>query len=89
MRQIQLEEKEIQVLQTLDQRGAMSPSQVSASTWLLPGETLNLLRDLSNAGLVLLRNDTHSPDGMVVTITQSARSYLSITSTNVRQRKEK
>jgi len=86
MKQIQLEDKEIQVLQTLEQRGAMSPSQVSASTWLLPGETLTLIKSLSSAGLVLLRNDTHSPDGMVVTITQNARSYLSYT--NARSKKE-
>ncbi|MBP6472869.1 MAG: hypothetical protein KBE23_03895 [Chloroflexi bacterium] len=76
MKQIQLEDKELKVLQTLEQRGAMSPSQVSASTWLLPGETLTMLESLSSAGLVLLRNDTRSPDGMVVAITQNARSYL-------------
>ncbi|MBK8988883.1 MAG: hypothetical protein IPM39_22900 [Chloroflexi bacterium] len=79
MKQIQLEDKELQVLQTLEQRGAMSPSQVSASTWLLPGETLNVLKTLSSAGMVLMRNDTHSPDGMVVAITQDARSYLGVT----------
>lgn len=87
MKQIQLEDKEIQVLQTLEQRGAMSPSQVSASTWLLPGETLTVLKTLSSAGLVLLRNDTQSPDGMVVAITQNARSYLSYT--GIRNKKSK
>lgn len=86
MRQIQLEEKEIQILQTLEQRGAMSPSQVSASTWLMPGETLSALKSLSSAGLVLMRNDTASPDGLVVAITQNARSYLSYS--NIRSKKE-
>ncbi|MCA9873921.1 MAG: hypothetical protein H6659_00580 [Ardenticatenaceae bacterium] len=88
MKKIQLEDKELQVLQTLEERGAMSPSQVSASTWLLPGETLTVLKSLSTEGLVLLRNDTYSPDGMVVTITQNARSYLSYTSTSIRRKKE-
>ncbi len=79
MKQIQLEDKELQVLQTLEERGAMSPSQVSASTWLLPGETLSVLKSLSSAGMVLMRNDTRSPDGLVVAITQDARSYLDVT----------
>lgn len=78
MRRIQLEENELQVLRTLEQRGAMSPSQVSASTWLLPGETLSVLKSLSSEGLVLLRNDMHSPDGLVVAITQDARTYLRV-----------
>jgi DNA-binding IclR family transcriptional regulator len=78
MRRIQLEEKELTVLRTLEERGAMSPSQVSASTWMMPGETLSLLKTLSSEGFVLMRNDTHSPDGLVVAITQDARSYLNV-----------
>ena len=76
-----LEEREQLVLQTLVQRGAMSPSQVSAETWMMPGETLTVLRTLSTEGLVLLRNDTNSPDGMLVAITAAARNIM----TQVRQ----
>jgi len=72
----ELEEKEQKVLKTLAQRGAMSPSEVSAETWILPGETLALLKNLSTAGLVLMREDSKSPDGMLVAMTNEARDYL-------------
>lgn len=76
MIRFELNEKERKVLHTLEQRGAMSPGQVSAETWLMPGETLNVLKNLSGIGLVLLRNDTNSPDGQMVAITGEARSFL-------------
>jgi hypothetical protein len=71
-----LEEEERKVLQTLAKRGAMSPSEVAAETWTLPGKTLTVLRELSSAGFVMLRDDTNSPDGMLVAITSQARLYL-------------
>lgn len=77
MRQFELNDKEQRVLRTLEQRGAMSPSQVSAETWLLPGETISVLKNLSVVGMVLMRNDTNSPDGQLVAITSEAREYLS------------
>lgn len=76
MIRFELEEKEKMLLKTLAKKGAMSPSQVAAETWILPGETLSLLRNLSGAGFVLLRNDTQSADGMLVAITADARSML-------------
>lgn len=76
MKRFELEEEERKVLQTLAKRGAMSPSEVAAETWTLPGKTLSVLRELSSAGFVLLRDDTNSPDGMLVAITTEARVYL-------------
>ncbi|MCC6605309.1 MAG: hypothetical protein IT327_19025 [Anaerolineae bacterium] len=76
MKRFELEEEERIVLQTLAKRGAMSPSEVAAETWTLPGKTLSVLRELSSAGFVHLRNDTNSPDGMLVAITSQARVYL-------------
>lgn len=76
MKRFELEEKERKVLMTLAEHGAMSPSEVAAETWTLPGETLNVLKSLSSAGFVLLRNDTNSPDGMLVAITTEARIYI-------------
>ncbi|MCA9977355.1 MAG: hypothetical protein R3E31_13405 [Chloroflexota bacterium] len=76
MKRYELEDKEKKVLQTLAQRGAMSPSQVSAATWLLPGETMSVLKVLSNEGFVLMRNDTNSPDGLLVAITTEARLFI-------------
>ncbi|MBE2199100.1 MAG: hypothetical protein IAE79_10850 [Anaerolinea sp.] len=76
MKRYELEDKEKKVLHTLAQRGAMSPSQVSAETWLMPGEALSVLKDLTSEGLVLMRNDTNSPDGMLVAITTEARTFI-------------
>ena len=76
MKKFELDDKEEKVLQTLAQHGAMSPSQVSAQTWMLPGETLTVLKTLSGEGLVLMRDDTTSPDGMLVAITSDARDFV-------------
>ncbi len=76
MKRFELEENERKMLQTLAKRGAMSPSEVAAETWTMPGKTLSVLRELSSAGFVLLRDDTNSPDGMLVAITSQARVYL-------------
>ena len=76
MKQFQLDDNEQKVLATLAQRGAMSPSQVAAETWILPGEMKIVLQDLTSAGFVLMREDTNSPDGWLITITNEARYYL-------------
>lgn len=76
MKRYELEEKEIKVLETLAEHGAMSPGQVSAQTWMLPGETQTVLRGLSEEGLVLLRDDTQSVDGRLVAMTMKARELM-------------
>ncbi len=76
MNKLNLEDKEIKILETLATHGAMSPGQVSAETWMLPGETQNVLKVLYSEGLVLLRDDTHSPDGKLVAITMKARELI-------------
>lgn len=76
MKRYELEEKEIKVLETLAEYGAMSPGQVSAQTWMLPGETQTVLRGLSEEGLVLLRDDTQSVDGRLVAMTMKARELM-------------
>ena len=78
MKRFELEEKERKVLETLAKRddAASDLARGAAETWTLPGKTLSVLRDLSNAGFVLLRDDTNSPDGMLVAITGEARVYL-------------
>jgi hypothetical protein len=60
---MQLNDDERKVLRTLARRGAMSPSLVSAETLLLPGQTLRLLKELADVGMVLLRDDPASADG--------------------------
>ena len=73
---MQLNDDERKVLRTLARRGAMSPSRVSAETLLLPGQTLRLLRELADVGMVLLRDDPANADGQLVAITAQARDLL-------------
>jgi DNA-binding MarR family transcriptional regulator len=73
---MQLNNEERQVLRTLARRGAMSPSRVSAETLLLPGQTLKLLKELADVGMVLLRDDPANADGQLVAITAQARDLL-------------
>lgn len=70
---INLNENELKVLQILARYGAMSPSKISAETWILPGQTNTLLKSLASAGLVLMRSDSNSPDGKLVAMTTQAR----------------
>ncbi|RME01430.1 MAG: hypothetical protein D6816_12310 [Bacteroidetes bacterium] len=73
---IEMNENAMKVLRTLSKYGAMSPSKVSAETWILPGETNSLLQSLAAAGFVLIRDDTNSPDGKLVAITTEARTLF-------------
>jgi DNA-binding IclR family transcriptional regulator len=73
---IQFDEKELKILETLNQKGAMSPSQVSATTWVIPTETMSLLEMLNKEGMVRIGPDSHSPDGKMVAITHQASNLL-------------
>jgi len=73
---MQLNDEERKVLRTLARYGAMSPSRLSAETWLLPGQMLKLLRELADVGMVLLRDDPGNADGKMVAITVQARDVL-------------
>ena len=74
---MQFSDDERKVLRTLARRGAMSPSLVSAETLFLPGQTLRLLKELADVGMVLLRDDPGSADGQLEAITTQARDLLS------------
>jgi DNA-binding MarR family transcriptional regulator len=74
--QIQLNDDERKVLLTLARSGAMSPSQVSAETWILPGDTLALLKTLADEDLVVMRDDPDTADGKLVALTARARDLL-------------
>lgn len=74
--QFELTDRETKVLNTLASRGAMSPSQVAAETWILPGDMRTMLQEMSNAGIVVLREDSNSPDGWLVAITNDARGFV-------------
>jgi len=70
---VSLGDNEQKVLNTLARSGVMSPSQVSAETWLLPGDALKALDMLHDFGLVLMRDDTDSADGKLVVLTSEGR----------------
>lgn len=72
----ELEENEIKILYLLTQHGAMSPSQVAAEMWLLPGETMTMLNSLVEENFVIMRSDKNSSDGMLVAPTAKARSFV-------------
>ena len=73
---IELDDREQKILNTLARSGVMSPSQVSAETWLLPGDTMAVLKSLAEAGLVQMREDTDSADGKLVALTVEAHDFL-------------
>jgi DNA-binding MarR family transcriptional regulator len=73
---IELDDREEKILNTLARRGVMSPSQVSAETWLLPGDTMAVLKSLAEAGLVQMREDGDSADGKLVALTVEAHDFL-------------
>lgn len=73
-----LNDEERKVLLTLAKGGAMSPSQVSAETWILPGDALKLLKTLVDADLVVMRDDPDTADGKLVALTARARDMLDI-----------
>jgi len=74
--QFQLNDNEEKVLAALAGRGAMSPSQVAAETWILPGDMRTMLQEMATAGFVVLREDSNSPDGWLVTLTNDARGFV-------------
>jgi DNA-binding MarR family transcriptional regulator len=78
IKKIELTDEERKVLRTLARSGAMSPSKVSAETLILPGKTLNLLKNMADVGLVFLRDDPASADGRVVVLTARGRELLRI-----------
>ncbi len=73
---VQLSDNDRKVLRTLARQGVMSPSRVSAETMILPGNTLKMLRNLADIGVVLLRDDPDSVDGQLVMLTAQGRDLL-------------
>lgn len=75
-KRVQLTDDERKVLRMLARGGVMSPSRVSAETTILPGQTLALLRNLADIGMVVLRDDADSVDGLLVALTAQGRDLL-------------
>lgn len=73
----QLSTEQRQVVMWLAERGAISPSEWLAQTTLTPREAWDMLNQLAEWGLVIMRQDPDSPDGILIvaapTATQSNR----------------
>jgi hypothetical protein len=65
-----------QVMVWLTERGAVSPSQLLAQTSHAPREVWDMLTQLAEWGLVILREDPDSPDGLLVFAAPTASQAL-------------
>ena len=75
-KKVPLTDEDRTVLRMLARQGVLSPSRVSAETMILPGTTLKLLRNLADVGMVVLREDADSADGLLVALTAQGRDLL-------------
>jgi DNA-binding MarR family transcriptional regulator len=73
--QIKLNSQEQEVLQLLSREGALTPSQLSAASLMVPAEVNTLLRNLADVKLVIVRED-NTADGKVVILTGEGREAL-------------
>ena len=76
MMRIELKDEERKVLESLARSGAMSPSALAAEMLILPGNADELLKKLTDEGLVLMRDDADSADGKLVALSADARDLL-------------
>ena len=76
MMRIELKDEERKVLESLARSGAMSPSALAAEMLILPGNAAELLKKLTDEGLVLMRDDADSADGKLVALSADARDLL-------------
>ncbi|MGH2524138.1 MAG: hypothetical protein ACRDH2_16650 [Anaerolineales bacterium] len=65
----ELNEEQKRMLAWLDRNGAVSPSRLLAETPLDPKEAWGMLNQLAEWGLVIMRQDPDSADGLLVVLT--------------------
>lgn len=68
----QLNDDQKQVMMWLSERGAISPSEWLAQTTLTPKDAWEMLNQLAEWGLVIMRQDPDSPDGMLIVAAPTA-----------------
>jgi hypothetical protein len=73
---VQLSEEQKRLLVWLEQRGAVSPGQVLAQTPYPPKEAWDMLNQLAEWGLVIMRQDPDSADGMLVVASPTAVNFI-------------
>ena len=71
----ELNDAQKRMLTWIEKAGAVSPSRLAAETMMLPDETWGMLNQLSEWGLVVIRDDPDSADGkLVIAAPMSAQS---------------
>ncbi len=71
MEPIQLTDEQKKMLAWIERAGAVSPSQLAAQTKILPTEVWAMLNQLAELGLVVMREDSDSVDGVLVFISMA------------------
>jgi len=71
MEPIQLTDEQKKMLAWIERAGAVSPSQLAAQTKILPAEVWAMLNQLAELGLVVMREDSDSVDGVLVFISMA------------------
>ena len=66
MQPIELSDEQKKMLAWIERAGAVSPSQLAAQTKTLPQAIWEMLGQLAELGLVVMREDPDSPDGVLV-----------------------
>jgi len=72
----ELNEEQKRMLAWLDRNGAVSPSRLLAQTPLGPKEAWEMLNQLAEWGLVIMRQDPDSADGMLVAASPTAANFI-------------
>ncbi|HLE29347.1 MAG TPA: helix-turn-helix domain-containing protein [Anaerolineales bacterium] len=76
MEPIQLSEEQKKALAWVERAGAVSPSQLAAQTKMLPQDTWDMLNKLAELGLIVMREDPDSVDGVLVFATMTTAQQV-------------
>ncbi len=71
MEPTQLTDEQKKMLAWIERAGAVSPSQLAAQTKTLPQEVWTMLNQLAELGLVVMREDPDSVDGVLVFVSMT------------------
>ena len=71
---VPLNDEQKKMLAWLERNGAVSPSRLLAETLLEPKAVWGMLNQLSEWGLVIMRDDPSSDDGRVIVVAPTFKS---------------
>ena len=68
----QLNNNQREAVMWISERGAISPSEWLAQTSLSPSEAWDMLKQLAGWGLIIMRDDPDSADGLLIVASPTA-----------------